>query len=137
MFGPIRGPWPDEAWEGWWGANPPFHAPVFVLSHYARQPIPMEGGTTFYFVNDGIHTALRLAKEAAGGRDIRLGGGAATIREYLRAGLIDEMHIAIAPILLGSGEALFAELNTAQLGYRCVEHVGTPGATHVVITRSA
>ncbi|HEY2676895.1 MAG TPA: dihydrofolate reductase family protein [Steroidobacteraceae bacterium] len=137
MFGPVRGPWPDEAWKGWWGANPPFHAPVFVLSHHARPPIPMEGGTTFHFVNEGIHAALRLATEAAGGRDIRLGGGAATIRQFLRAGLIDEMHIVIAPTVLGSGEVLFAELNIARLGYRCVEHVGTPSATHIVMAKNA
>jgi dihydrofolate reductase len=135
MFGPVRGPWPDDLWKGWWGGNPPFHAPVFVLCHFARPPLQMEGGTTFYFVNDGIDAVLRRAQEAAGGRDVRLGGGTATIRQYLKAGLIDEMHVAIAPTVLGSGEALFADLNIVQLGYRCTEHVGTSTATHIVITR--
>jgi dihydrofolate reductase len=135
MFGPIRGPWPDDAWKGWWGPNPPYHTPVFVLTHHARPPIPMEGGTTFHFVTDGIHAALKRATEAADGRDVRLGGGVATIRQYLGAGLIDDMHLALAPTLLGSGEALFAGIDVPKLGYRCTEHVSTANATHVVLTR--
>ncbi len=133
MFGPVRGPWPDERWKGWWGDNPPYHVPVFVLTHHARAPITMEGGTVFHFVTDGIHAALKRASEAAKGQDIRLGGGAATIQQYLRAGLIDEMHLAISPILLGSGEALFAGIDAHTLGYRCIEHVATASATHVVL----
>jgi dihydrofolate reductase len=135
MFGPIRGPWPDESWKGWWGDNPPYHTPAFVLTHHARPPITMEGGTTFHFVTDGIHAALEQAKEAANGRDIRLGGGAATIRQYLREELIDEMHIAISPVLLGSGEHLFAGIDALKLGYQCTEHVPTASATHVVLTK--
>jgi dihydrofolate reductase len=137
MFGPIRGPWPDENWRGWWGDNPPYHTPVFVLTHHSRTSITMEGGTTFHFVTDGIHAALRRATEAAGGRDIRVGGGAATIRQYLHAGLIDEMHIAISPIVLGSGEQLFAGIDVARLGYQCSTHTATPNATHVVIAKRA
>lgn len=137
MFGPVRGPWPDEAWKGWWGDNPPYHVPAFVLTNHARAPLAMEGGTTFHFVSGGIEAALARAKEAAGEKDIRLGGGAATIRQYLRAGLIDEMHLAIAPVLLGRGEHLLADIDLPQLGYRCVEHVVTPNATHVVLARSA
>ena len=136
MFGPIRGPWLDEAWKGWWGDTPPYHTPVFVLTHHARASITMGGGTTFHFVTDGIQTALRHATEAADGRDIRLGGGVATIRQYLRAGLVDEMHLAIAPVLLGRGEHLFGGLDAAALGFRCTEHVPTPHATHVVLTRA-
>ncbi|MEO6567954.1 MAG: dihydrofolate reductase family protein [Opitutaceae bacterium] len=135
MFAPSRGEWPDDKWKGWWGENPPYHVPVFVLTHHARPSITMEGGTTFHFVTDGIHSALKRAHEAAGGKDVRVGGGAATIRQYLREGLIDEMHIAISPILLGSGESLFGGINTLKLGYRCVEHVATPAATHVVLRR--
>jgi dihydrofolate reductase len=137
MFGPIRGPWPDDAWKGWWGDNPPYHVPVFVLTHYPRESIPMSGGTIFHFVTDGIHAALQRATEAAGGRDIRLGGGVAAIRQYLGAGLIDEMHLAISPALLGSGEALLAGLDATRLGFRCTEHVPTPNATHVVLTKQA
>ncbi|TMH05252.1 MAG: dihydrofolate reductase [Betaproteobacteria bacterium] len=137
MFGPVRGPWPDESWKGWWGANPPYHVPVFVLTHHPRASIEMEGGTTFHFVTDGIHAALERAKQAAQGKDVRLGGGVATIRQYLNAGLIDEMHLAIAPNLLGRGEALLAGIDLAALGYRCTEHVGTPNAMHVVLTRQA
>jgi dihydrofolate reductase len=136
MFGPFRGPWLDETWKGWWGDNPPYHTPVFVLSHYPRAPIAMQGGTTFHFVTEGIEEALRRATEAANGQDVRLGGGAAAVRDYLRAGLIDELHVAIAPVLLGSGEALFADLNLTELGYHCSENVGTPGATHIVIKKS-
>ena len=135
MFGPSRGPWPDDDWKGWWGENPPYHTPVFVLTHHARPSITMDGGTTFHFVTDGIHDALRRATEAAGGKDVRLGGGVATIRQYLAAGLIDEMHLAIAPALLGAGEHLFAGLDVAKLGYACTEHAPSPGAMHVVLTR--
>ena len=137
MFGPIRGEWPDEHWKGWWGENPPYHVPVFVLSHHARASITMAGGTTFHFVTDGIQAALKKAKESADGRDVRLGGGVATIQQYLRARLIDEMHLAIAPTLLGSGEHLFAGLDAVALGYRCSERACTPSATHVVLTRKS
>ena len=136
MFGPIRGPWPDTNWKGWWGDNPPYHTPVFVLTNHARESIVMDGGTTFHFVTDGIHSALERATEAANGLDIRLGGGVATIRQYLRAGLVDEMHAAIAPVLLGSGESLFADIDMPSLGYRCVEHVPTQNATHVVLKKT-
>lgn len=136
MFAPTRGPWPDDDWKGWWGDNPPYHTPVFVLTHYARESITMEGGTTFHFVTDGIHSALERAIQAANGQDVRLGGGVATIRQYLRAGLVDELHLAIAPILLGSGESLFSDIDMSALGYRCVEHVPTQNATHVVLKKS-
>jgi dihydrofolate reductase len=135
MFGPVRGPWTDDEWKGWWGKNPPYHVPVFVLSHHARAPIAMEGGTTFYFVTDGIHAALAHAKEAAKGKDIRLGGGAATIRQYLTAGLIDEMHLVISPALLGKGEPLLAGIDLVSLGYKCTEHVASDRATHLVLTK--
>ena len=135
MFGPIRGAWPDEAWKGWWGDNPPYHTPVFVLTNHARNPLTMKGGTVFHFVTGGIHAALQHATEAAGGKDIRLGGGVATIRQYLRAGLIDEMHLAIAPLLLGSGEHLLAGIDAPKLGYARTEHVPTQSATHVVFTK--
>jgi dihydrofolate reductase len=118
MFGPVRGPWPDESWKGWWSDNPPYHTPVFVLTNYPRAPIAMNGDTTFHFVTDGIHAALRRAFDAANGKDVRLGGGVATIRQYLRAGLVDEMHLAFAPVLLGAGEALLADLDLQRLGYR-------------------
>ena len=137
MFGPVRGAWPDDTWKGWWGDNPPYHVPAFVLTNHARDPITMQGGTTFHFVTDGIQAALQRATEAAQGKDIRLGGGTATIRQYLRAGLVDEMHVAIAPTLLGSGEHLFAGLDLPKLGYRCSEHVPTAAATHVVLTKTA
>ena len=137
MFGPIRGPWPDETWKGWWGDNPPYHCPVFVLTHHARESIAMAGGTTFHFVTDGIRAALERASAAADGRDIRLGGGIATIRQYLQAGLVDEMHLAISPTLLGAGEHLLAGIDLTRLGYRCTEHVPTPSATHVVLTKRA
>jgi dihydrofolate reductase len=136
MFGPVRGPWPDESWRGWWGDEPPYHVPVFVLTHHARRSVTMQGGTTFHFVTDGIEAALRRARDAAAGRDVRVGGGAATIRQYLRAKLIDEMHVAVAPVLLGSGEALFAGIDLPALGYGVSEHVTTPNATHVVLTRN-
>ncbi|WP_192182630.1 dihydrofolate reductase family protein [Mesorhizobium amorphae] len=135
MFGPIRGEWPDESWKGWWGDNPPYHVPVFVLTHYKREPIIMEGGTTFYFVTNGIHAALEQAKAAADGKDVRIGGGVSTIRQYLQEKLIDEMHLAISPMLLGSGEHLFAGLDMLKLGYRCTEQVTTADATHVMIGR--
>ena len=135
MFGPVRGPWPDDSWKGWWGAEPPYHVPVFVLTHHARAPVVMQGGTTFHFVTEGIQAALERATEAAGGRDVRLGGGAATIQQYLRAGLVDEMHVAIAPVLLGAGERLFSDLDIAALGYAVTQHMPTPGATHVVLSK--
>lgn len=135
MFGPIRGPWLDRTWRGWWGENPPYHTEVFVLTHHAREPLPMEGGTTFHFITTGIHDALDLARRAAGGRDVRLGGGVASVRQFLREGLIDELHLAIAPVILGSGENLFAGLDLRALGYHCVEHVRTAKATHVVLRK--
>ena len=135
MFGPIRGPWPDASWQGWWGDTPPYHVPVFVLTHHARAPIAMNGGTTFHFVTSGIHDALQRAVEAAGGKDVRLGGGVDTIRQYLTAKLVDEMHLAYAPVLLGSGENLFAGIDAVSLGYQCVEHTATKSATHVVIRK--
>jgi dihydrofolate reductase len=134
MFGPMRGPWADDGWKGWWGDNPPYHVPVFVLTHHARAPITMAGGTTFHFVTDGIKAALARAKEAAQGKDVRLGGGAATIRQYLTAGLLDELHLAISPVLLGRGEHLFAGIDTVSLGFKCSEHA-TDDATHVVLTK--
>jgi dihydrofolate reductase len=136
MFGPIRGPWPDANWNGWWGDTPPYHTPVFILTNHARESATMDGGTTFHFVTDGIHSALERATEAANGQDVRLGGGVATIREYLRAGLVDELHLAIAPILLGSGERLFSDIDMLALGYKCVEHVATQNAMHVVLKKA-
>ncbi len=135
MFGPVRGPWPDESWKGWWGENPPYHAPVFVLTHHARPSLAMEGGTVFHFVTDGIEAALEAARAAAGGRDVRLGGGAATIRQYLVARLVDEMHVAVSPVLLGSGEPLLAGLDLPALGYEVTEHMASRKATHVVLAR--
>jgi len=135
MFGPMRGPWADDGWRGWWGENPPYHVPVFVLTHHARAPLTMEGGTTFHFVTDGIHAALERAKQAAGGKDVRLGGGVAAVRQYLAAGLIDELHLAIAPALLGRGEHLLGGIDLVSLGYRCTEHVASDLATHVVLAR--
>src|ERR1700704_6833882 len=135
MFGPIRGPWPDEAWKGWWGDNPPYHVPVFVLTHHPRASITMDGGTIFHFITDGIEAARKRALEAAGGKDILVGGGVATIREYLNAGLIDEMHLAISPVLLGSGEHLLGGIDLTRLGFECTEHVPTASATHVVLAR--
>jgi dihydrofolate reductase len=135
MFGPVRGAWADDAWKGWWGETPPFHAPVFVLTHHARAAVPMSGGTTFHFVTGGIHEALARAKEAAGPRDVGLGGGVATIRQYLEARLVDELHLALTPVLLGSGEPLLSGIDLRQLGYRCTEHVTTPAAMHVVLKR--
>ncbi|HEY6572474.1 MAG TPA: dihydrofolate reductase family protein [Candidatus Eisenbacteria bacterium] len=135
MFGPMRGPWADDSWKGWWGSNPPYHVPVFVLTHHPRASIAMEGGTTFHFVTDGIDAALKRAKEAARGKDVRLGGGVATVRQYVLAGLVDEIHLAISPVLLGRGENLFAEIDMAALGYKCTEHAATDQATHVVLTK--
>ena len=135
MFGPIRGDWPDDSWKGWWGDNPPYHSPVFVLTRHPRESLAMEGGTTFHFVTDGIHAALDRARAAAQEQDIRIGGGVSVIRQYLEAGLIDEMHIAISPILLGSGEHLFANIDMVALGYQVSEHVRTPMATHFVLTK--
>jgi dihydrofolate reductase len=135
MFGPIRGDWPDLNWKGWWGDNPPYHVPTFVLTHHAREPLHMEGGTSFHFVTGGIHEALERAREAAGAMDVRIGGGAHTIQQYLRAGLIDEMHFAISPVLLGSGERLFDAVDLRALGYECVQCVPSEKATHVVLRR--
>lgn len=136
MFGPVRGPWPDDSWKGWWGDNPPYHCDVFVLTHYPRDPITMAGGTVFHFVTDGIHAALKRATEAAGSRDVRLGGGVATIRQYLQEGLVDEMHLAMSPVLLGRGEHLLVDLDLPKLGYRPTEHVPTELATHVVLAKA-
>jgi dihydrofolate reductase len=137
MFAPVRGPWPDENWKGWWGDTPPYHTPVFVLTHHARQPLKMAGGTTFHFVTDGIEVALERAHAAAEGKDIRIGGGVATVQQYLRARLIDEVHLAIAPVLLGSGESLFANIDLLKLGYRCTKNVASPHAMHVILTKSS
>ncbi len=137
MFGPIRGAWPDDSWKGWWGTDPPFQTPVFVLTHHAREPIAMEGGTTFHFVTDGIHSALKRASEAAGGKDVLVGGGVSTIQQYLQSKLIDEMHLAVAPILLGTGEPLFADLDLRELGYRCTEHVASKSAIHVMLKKTS
>jgi len=136
MFGPVRGPWPDETWKGWWGASPPYHVPVFVLTHHPRAPIEMEGGTTFHFVTDGIQSAWQKAKTAAKGKDVRIGGGAATIREYLKAGLIDEMHLAVAPVILGSGEHLLQGIDLAALGFETTQSTGTEKATHYVLRKT-
>lgn len=135
MFGPIRGPWPDMNWKGWWGDNPPYHVPVYVLTHHARPPIEMEGNTTFHFVTGGIHAALDLARRAAGGRDVRIGGGPHTVQQYLRAGLVDEMHVAVAPVLLGGGERLFEGVDLRALGYACVTSVASDKAAHFVFRR--
>ncbi len=135
MFGPVRGPWPDESWKGWWGANPPYHAPTFVLTHYPRDPIQMEGGTTFIFVTDGIEAALAQAKAAAGDLDVKIGGGVETVRQYLRAGLIDELHFALSPVVLGQGEAMFAGIDLPALGFRVAEHQASEHATHILLAR--
>jgi dihydrofolate reductase len=136
MFGPIRGPWPDESWKGWWGDTPPYHCDVFVLTHHARAPIAMKGGTVFHFVTGGIGAALERAMASAGGRDVRIGGGVATIRQYLQAGQIDEMHFAVSPVFLGKGEHLFTGIDLPGLGYRVSEKVATEHATHVVLTKA-
>ena len=136
MFGPIRGPWGDDRWSGWWGEEPPYHQPVFVLTNYPHEPISMQGGTVFTFVTEGIHVALEQAFDAAGGQDVKIAGGASTIQQYLRAGLVDELHVAIAPRLLGSGEHLWYGLDLTALGYECTTHVPTAAATHVVLARA-
>ena len=135
MFGPVRGPWPDDSWRGWWGENPPYHVPVYVLTHHPKPDLVMDGDNTFHFITGGIHEALRLARAAAGDKDVRVGGGAQTVREYLRAGLIDEMHLAVSPVLLGKGEALLAGLDLPALGYRVSAVQQGEGASHVLITR--
>lgn len=135
MFGPVRGPWPDESWKGWWGDEPPYHVPVFVLTHHARNPFEMQGGTTFHFVTDGIHAALDAAKKAAGDRDVRIGGGVNTVRQYLQAGLVDEVHLVLSPTLLGEGETLLSGIDLVALGFKCTEHVVSPHAMHVVLSK--
>ncbi len=135
MFGPVRGAWPDESWKGWWGEEPPYHVPVFVLTHHARPPLTMAGGTVFHFITEGIHAALELATAAAGGGDVRLGGGVATIRQYLQAALIDELHLAISPVLLGSGEHLLHGIDLPALGYECSKYVAGERAAHVFLRR--
>ncbi|WP_066582799.1 dihydrofolate reductase family protein [Cellulomonas timonensis] len=137
MFGPVRGPWPDDKWTGWWGEDPPYHHPVFVLTHHPRPPVTMEGGTTFFFVVDGIESALAQAFEAADGLDVRLGGGADTIQQYLRAGLVDELHVAVVPLLLGAGERLFAGIDPVARDYTCTELVASSAVSHVRLTRTA
>ena len=137
MFGPVRGPWPDDRWKGWWGEEPPYHVPVFVLTHHARAPLAMAGGTEFHFVTGGIHTALEKARAAAGDRDVRVGGGVSTIRQYLRAGLVDDLHLAIRPVLLGSGEHLLEGIDLRALGYECVEWTAGERATHAVLRKRA
>ena len=135
MFGPMRGAWPDASWKGWWGNNPPYHAPTFVLTHHPRDPIEMEGGTTFIFVTEGIEVALQRAKRAANGLDVKIAGGVETVREYLKAGMIDELHFAISPVALGQGEAVFAGIDLPSLGYSVTEHRPSEHATHVVLCR--
>jgi dihydrofolate reductase len=135
MFGPVRGPWLDGSWKGWWGTNPPYHAPTFVLTHYEREPLVMEGGTTFYFVTGGIEEALRLAKQAAGDKDVKIGGGVATVRQYLQAGLIDSLQLALTPVVLGQGEALLNGIDLPALGFSVTEREATDHATHVVLTK--
>ena len=137
MFGPIRGPWPDDSWKGWWGPNPPYHVPVFVLTHHARPPLEMEGGTVFHFVTDGPEAALARAKQAAGASDIRIGGGASVIRQYLKARLIDELRLAVAPVFVGAGENLFSGLNLPALGYAAVDTIAGENATHVTVLRQS
>lgn len=136
MFGPVRGPWTDDGWRGWWGDDPPYHTPVFVLTSHARDPITMNGGTEFHFVTGGIEAALQRAMDAAKGQDVRLGGGVASVRQYLQAALIDELHLAIAPVLLGAGEHLLRDIDLPKLGYRCTEHVPTENAMHVVLKKT-
>jgi dihydrofolate reductase len=136
MFGPVRGPWPNEEWKGWWGENPPYHAPTFVLTHHARAPITMQGGTTFYFVADGIESALRQARAAAGEKDVKIGGGVATVRQYLEIDAIDEIHLAISPVVLGRGENLLAGIDLVKRGFKVVEHAPTAQATHILLSKS-
>jgi dihydrofolate reductase len=135
MFGPVRGPWPDESWQGWWGEEPPYHVPVFVLTHHARKPLEMKGGTTFHFVTDGIHSALEQAKKAAAGKDVRIGGGTSTVRQYLQARLIDELHLALRPVLMGAGEHLWRDLDLNALGYGCDRILAGERATHVLLRK--
>lgn len=135
MFGPVRGPWPDDEWKGWWGEEPPYHVPTFVLTHHAREPLEMKGGTTFHFVTDGIESALEQAKAAAGDQDIRIGGGSATVRQYLKARLIDELHLAMRPVFLGKGESIFEGLDLRELGYEVAESVQGERATHLIIRK--
>ena len=135
MFGPVRGPWPDESWKGWWGDEPPYHVPTFVLTHHVRAPLEMKGGTTFHFVTDGIHDALDRAREAAGGKDVRIGGGASTVRAYLQERLIDELHLAMSPVFLGRGEPLWRGLDMRELGYEVAETIRGERATHVIVRR--
>jgi dihydrofolate reductase len=137
MFGPVRGPWPDETWKGWWGDEPPYHVPAFVLTHHARPVLRMKGGTDFHFVTDGIESALGQAKAAAGGRDVRIGGGVATVRQFLQAGLIDEMHLAVRPVFLGAGENLWQGLDMRALGYEIAETIPGERATHVMVRKRA
>src|SRR5215472_5918006 len=134
MFGPVRGPWPDESWKGWWGEEPPYHVPTFVLTHHARKPVEMKGGTTFHFVTGGILEALDRAREAARGKDVRIGGGASTVRQYVQAGLVDEMHLVISPVLLGSGENLLVGIDLPKLWFRPTEHATSEKAMHIVLT---
>lgn len=135
MFGPIRGDWPDDVWKGWWGDNPPYHAPTYILTHHARPPLVMQGGTTFHFVTDGPEVALSMARAAARDLDIKIGGGVSTVRQYLEMGAVDDMHLAVSPVVLGRGEALFADIDLPSLGYRITETASTPRATHLVFTR--
>jgi dihydrofolate reductase len=137
MFGPVRGPWPDDSWKGWWGDEPPYHVPTFVLTHHPRPPLEMAGGTTFHFVTDGIEAALQRARAAAGEKDIRIGGGVATVRQFVNARLIDELHLVVRPVLLGRGESLFEGIDLRSLGYECTKHVAGERATHVFLTRRA
>ena len=136
MFGPVRGPWPDDSWRGWWGKNPPYHVPTYVLTNYKRDPVEMEGGTVFHFVTEGIEAALELARKAAGDKDIRIGGGADTVRQYLKARLVDELHIAVSPMLLGSGEPLFTGIDLLELGYTCTDWKASAKATHYTIKKT-
>ena len=135
MFGPIRGEWPDDEWKGWWGDNPPYHAPTFILTHHPRASIEMDGGTTFHFITGGIEEALQKAREAAGAQDVQIAGGVETVRQYVMAGHVDEIHLAMAPVAIGRGEALFSGMDLRELGYRTVEHVATERATHIVLAR--
>jgi len=137
MFGPVRGPWPDQSWKGWWGDEPPYHTPVFVLTHHPRPTLDMAGGTEFHFITEGIHAALEQARLAAGGRDVRVGGGVSTIRQYLQAGLIDELHLVMRPVLLGSGEPLLQDLDLRALGYECTKSIAGERATHLFLRRTA
>jgi len=135
MFGPVRGEWPDDQWKGWWGDTPPYHAPTFILTHHPRPPIEMLGGTTFHFVSEGIDVALQKARAAAGAKDIKIGGGVETVRQYVQAGHVDEIHLAVAPVAIGQGEPLFSGIDLRALGYRTVEHVPTARATHIVLAK--